>query len=385
MFSRRTTWDLRPNRWSALLQARRDDPTLLDLTQSNPTKAGLLPPSDLQEALTGERIYEPDPLGLISAREAVAADYKRRGFEIASGSLVLTSTTSEAYAFLFKLLCDPGDQVLVPSPSYPLFDYLAHLESLEVLRYPLRHDGDEWRVDLSGPLPARVRAIVLVNPNNPTGSFLKKGELETLKNLAGRQDVALISDEVFSDYAFEEDRRRVGSLASENDLLCFSLGGLSKSCGLPHLKLGWIGVSGPPATRKEALSRLEVVADTYLSVGTPVQSALPRILGGLEELQAPIRQRIAANVTHLRKAVREGVSLLRPEGGWSAVLRVPALLSEEQWALTLLEEDSVLVHPGYFFDFPSEAYLVVSLLPRPEIFQEGTARILERAVREASK
>lgn len=383
MFSTRTQWDRGTNRLARALEARRRAGAVLhDLTESNPTAAGLHYPDDLLDALTDPAAlrYAPDPRGLRLAREAVAADYARRGFELSAERLLLTASTSEAYAFLFKLLCDPGDVVLVPRPSYPLFEYLAQLEALRVERYTLAYDG-EWHFDLpalEASLPARTRALVLVNPNNPTGSYLKRDEAERLFALCAARGLALVSDEVFADYAFAPDPRRLASLARDGPALCFSLGGLSKSCGLPQLKLGWIAVSGPPALRDEALARLEIVADTYLSVSTPVQHAAPRLLARLSELQAPIAERVTRNLAQLRGALERSspATLLGVEGGWYAVLRVPATVSEEERVVRLVEEQGVLVHPGFFFDFPHEAFLVLSLLTPEEVFAAGVAAVL---------
>jgi alanine-synthesizing transaminase len=383
MFSERTRFDLRPNRLAASLAARRaTGAPILDLTQSNPTRAGLPQAADLLAPLAGDeaRLYEPLPFGLPEARAAVARDFARRGAPIGPERVLLHASTSEAYGFLFKLLCDPGDEVLVPRPGYPLFEFLAGLESVHVRSYPLVHDG-EWRLDnatLRAALTPRTRAVVVVSPGNPTGAYLKQDELERLEALCAERRMALVSDEVFADFAFHADARRAGSAAHDSPALAFALGGLSKSCGLPQLKLAWTAVSGPEAPRQEALARLELVADTYLPVGTPVQVAAPALLARREELQAPIRQRVAANLQTLRAAVARGTpaTLLEPEGGWSAVLRLPATSTEEERALRLLEEKGVLVHPGYFFDFPSEAYFVVSLLPPPAEFAEGVALVL---------
>lgn len=382
MLSRRTRWDRTPNRLSRLLERkRREGARLIDLTETNPTRVGLDPPADLLAPLAGaENLrYEPEPLGLPEARAAVSADFARRGATVPVDSIVLTASTSEAYAFVFKVLCDPGDVVAVPRPSYPLFDYLAALESVEVATYELAYDG-EWRLD-AGSLAAaageRTRAIVVVNPNNPTGSFLKRDEADAVREAAARSGAAIISDEVFGDYAFGPDPRRVGSLAAEADVLTFALGGLSKSCGLPQLKLAWIAIAGPTSAAAEALARLEVVADTYLSVATPVQRAAGGLLGRRAELHAPIAARVAQNLALLRGRVRGTPATLLPaEGGWSAVLQIPATVSEEERALELLERQDVIVHPGYFFDFEREAFLVVSLLPEPEVLDEGLMRIV---------
>ena len=387
MFSQRTAWDLRANRLARLLAAKRGrGEAVLDLTESNPTQVGLPYPADLLAPLAhpASLRYEPSPFGLPAAREAVAADFGRRGFPLEPERIALTASTSEAYAFLFKLLCDPGDEVLVPRPGYPLFEFLAGLESIRVRSYPLAHDG-EWHLDLAalrGAVSAHTRAVLVVNPGNPTGAFIKRAERDGLEALCAERGLALVSDEVFADYAFVEDPRRASSLARDGPALAFSLGGLSKSCGLPQLKLAWIALTGPEAARTEARRRLEVVADTYLSVATPVQGAAGELLARREELQSPIRLRTAANLALLRTRLAGGspATLLDPEGGWYAVLRVPATRSEDERVAGLLEHRNVLVHPGYFFDFPHEAFLVVSLLPTPESFAEGVARLLQDLV-----
>jgi aspartate/methionine/tyrosine aminotransferase len=385
MFSARTRWDLRPNRLATLLQEKRaSGDTVLDLTETNPTRVGLSYPADVLSLLAdpaGLR-YEPAAMGATQARRAVADDYRRRGFQVEPERVILTTSSSEAYALLFKLLCDPGDIVLVPQPSYPLFDHLARLEGVETRPYPLHHDG-EWHLHESAVAEAAntgARAVVVVNPNNPTGSFLKRQEAAPLAALCAGEGMALISDEVFADYAFAGDSRRLGSLVEEKSALCFCLGGLSKSCGLPQLKLGWIAVAGPDGGVQEALARLEMEADTYLSVSTPVQLAAPGILERLPELCDPILRRVTANLATLRASVQsvQTVTLLAPEGGWSAVLRIPATVPEEERVLGLLSEENVLVHPGYFFDFPTEAVLVLSLLAPPDTFAEGVDRILTR-------
>jgi alanine-synthesizing transaminase len=385
VFSSRTRWDLRANRLSRALAARRAaGAPVLDLTESNPTRAGLHYPADLLAPLADPESlrYEPVPAGLDEARRAVAADYRRRGFDVAADRILLTASTSEAYAFLFKLLCDPGEVVLVPRPSYPLFEFLARAESARVERYPLAYDG-EWHLQasaLESSLTPDTRAVVVVNPNNPTGSFLKRDEAAALHALCAERRLALIADEVFSDYAFGEDARRVASFAEDGPALAFSLGGLSKSCGLPQLKLGWIAVSGPALLREEAMARLEIVADTYLSVGTPVQRAAPRLLARLLELQGPIAARVRGNLDALReRAEGSRATLLRVEGGWYAVLQVPSTIPEEDRACRLLEERGVLVHPGFFFDFEREAHLVLSLLPPAATFLPAIEAILADA------
>jgi aspartate/methionine/tyrosine aminotransferase len=381
MFSSRTGWDLRLNRLSALLaEKRRAGVRVLDLTESNPTRVGLPVPEDLLVAFGSPagRVYEPTPLGLAPAREAVARDFARRGLAVEADRVVLTACTSEAYAFLFKLLCDPGDEILVPRPGYPLFDYLASLESVAVAAYPLHHDGG-WHIDveaLGEALSPRTRAIVIVSPGNPTGAYLREDERESLEALAAEQDLALISDEVFADFSL--GRAPGPSVARDGLALAFTLGGLSKSCGLPQVKLAWMAVTGPEGARREAMGRLELIADTALSVSTPVQHAAPSLLERLEEIQGPLRRRLEGNLAALRAALPADspATLLEPEGGWSVVVRVAATASEEDRALRLLRDRDVLVHPGHLFDFPRGAHLVWSLLPSPEVFEEGVDRVL---------
>ena len=358
---------------------------ILDLTESNPTRAGFdYPGEEILAALADRRslIYEPTPAGLPAAREAMAAYYEARGYAVDSEDILLTSSTSESYAWLFKLLADPGDEILVPRPSYPLFEFLAQMESVKVVHYPLvHHDG--WSIDidaLAGAVTARTRAIVVVNPNNPTGSFVKRQELEKLTALSAERGLALIADEVFADYSFGEDSERVRSLIGVSEALAFSLSGLSKIAGLPQLKLGWMVMSGPAAECEHVRERLELIADTYLSVATPVQHALPELLAAGANVQHQIADRVRGNLDQLRAALGQNSSgqILDVEGGWYATLRVPRTCSEEEWCLELLERDGVLVQPGFFYDFESEAFLVLSLLTPTEIFRSGVERIAAR-------
>jgi aspartate/methionine/tyrosine aminotransferase len=373
MYSKRLHWDAKPNRLTALLaEKRRTGAKVFDLTESNPTHAGLHYPSDVLNAFADSRIlrYDPASAGSIEAREAVSAYYAARGREISPDRILLTASTSEAYAYLFKLLTDPGDAVAAPRPSYPLFDYLAAMESIAVRPYPLVYGG-EWSIDVAR-VPSGVKAILLVNPNNPTGSYLKSGELDSLLTLGA----PIISDEVFSDYAFGPDSHRVESLAGFDEALSFSMSGLSKAAGLPQMKLGWIVVNGPEARRREAFEKLEWIADTYLSVSTPVQCAAARLLRAGEEVQAGICARTALNLAKARTVFAgSAAGLLNVEGGWYAVAQVPRTRSEEEWALELLDRENVLTQPGFFYDFESEAYLVLSLLTPPEDFETGARRL----------
>jgi alanine-synthesizing transaminase len=380
MFSTRTAWDRALNPLARAAAAARAAGPLLDLTETNPTAVGLAPPAEILALLAdpASAAYAPEAAGWLPARERVAADYARRGAVVAPDHVVLTASTSEAYAHLFKVLCDPGDAVLVPRPSYPLFQFLADLESTAIEPYPVTYDGT-WHLrpsDIAAAVTPRTRAVVVVTPNNPTGAYIKKEEWHALSDFCARRDLAVISDEVFADYQFRADPARLATLAGTGPALTLCLGGLSKSCALPQLKLGWIAASGPPAARDEALARLELVADTFLSVGTPVQRAAPAILDRAEALRQPIRARTASNLAELRRALAgSAASVLDVEGGWSAVVQVPRTRSEEEWALRLLERDRVLVHPGYFFDFSREAFLVLSLLPIPDAFAEAASRL----------
>jgi alanine-synthesizing transaminase len=378
VFSSRLNWDLRPNPLSALLESkRRSGGALLDMTESNPTQAGFSYAGDQILAAFADSDtlrYDPSPRGLVRAREAVAAYYAQRGVEVAPSRIILTASTSEAYAYLFKLLTDPGDEILTPRPSYPLFEFLAALESVQVRQYPLRYDG-AWHLDfdaLEQAITPRTRAIVVVNPNNPTGSFLKLQEWERLETL----DLPILSDEVFSDYPFDADPSRVATLTEAKKSLTFSMSGLSKIAGLPQMKLGWIVGSGPG--HKDALDRLELIADTYLSVGTPVQMALPGLLAASAGVRAQILDRARGNLALLRSLIGTGSAyrVLDVEGGWYAVIQVPRIRSEEELALMLLKERDVLAQPGFFFDFESEAFLVVSLITEPGRFEEGLKRVL---------
>ncbi len=378
--SSRSSFDLAPNRLAlALARARQEERAILDLTESNPTRAGLpYARATILEALASADalLYEPSPFGLWSAREAVA-----RELEVDPSRVVLTASTSEAYGFLFKLLCDPGDEVLVPVPSYPLFEHLARLEAVRAVPYRLAYDG-RWHVDvdsLRNAVSQRTRAIVTVSPNNPTGSYLKHDELAALSSLG----LPIVSDEVFASYPLREDPTRATSALEAQGTLVFSLGGLSKLAALPQMKLAWIVVGGDAPDVTDAMARLEVLADAYLSVGTPVQHALPHLLASRVSAESAIQSRTRANLELLRSRVSGTAgTLLDAEGGWYATLRVPATRSEETWVLELLEEDCVHVHPGHFFDFEREAYLVLSLLTPEAIFAEGVRRMVTRLARE---
>jgi len=359
VFSRRTNWSAQLNE---LTLERRKRSDLLDLTETNPTRAALpYPENALAEALArGARgTYDPDPRGLRSAREALAEH-----LHCNADDLILTASTSEAYSFLFKLLCDPGDVVLTATPSYPLLEHLASLELVEMRTFPLEFHK-RWEIQ-EVPIPPRTKAILVVNPNNPTGSFVAPREQDAL----ARVGVPIISDEVFLDYPLDAE----GTTFVRYDALTFTLGGLSKSAGLPHFKLGWIRVSGP--SKREALDGLELIADNFLSVATPVQVALPELLRLAPQIRDAIRARTRRNLEALRRAAPPSMHVLPVEGGWSAVVRVPRVMSDEALALALLDR-GVVVQPGFFFDFAQDGYVVLSLLTREEVLAEGIKRLID--------
>jgi alanine-synthesizing transaminase len=386
MFSNRLPANAIANALSLRLDALRADRLpYVDLTESNPTHAGFAYPADLLSALSSDAAlsYDPHAFGLPGARAAVADDHRRRGVMIDRDQVVLTASSSEAYSWLFKLLCNPGDAVMVPRPSYPLFEHLTRLEGVDTVSYDLDYHGC-WEIDfnsLAQGVTASTRAVLVVSPNNPTGSYVKARELETLSRFCADRRLALVADEVFADYRLEAGSDAVTDLAARSSSLTFTLGGLSKSVGLPQLKLGWIVVGGDPVVRREALHALELIADSYLSVSTPVQVAAADLLARGTDIRDGILSRVRENLSSLRHLAARfsAVDVLRCEGGWYATVRVPATRAEEDLVLGLLEHERVLVHPGYFFDFPREAFLVVSLLPPAAAFADAAARMLQFA------
>jgi alanine-synthesizing transaminase len=389
MFSSRLPPSLAPNALTQAVQGlRASGKPWIDLTETNPTVVGLEYPADVFHPLADPRArtYTPEALGLRVAREAIAADYARRGRLVSPDRVVVTASTSDAYSILFKLLCDPGDAVLVPQPSYPLFNLLAGLEGVALLPYRLL-DHDGWSIDrrtVREAMTPAVRAVLVVSPNNPTGSIVRRADLGWLAAECASRDLALIVDEVFVDYPLRadpiEDPPHADSrLVREDDpCLTFTLGGLSKSAGLPQVKLGWIAVGGPDTPAAESLHRLDVICDTYLSVSTQVQVAAPALIHAGATIRAAIQARVMRNLAALREKLgaRPELTLVDPEAGWSAVWQVPAVESEESLVLRLLTMSRVLVHPGYFFDFAREAFLVTSLLPVPHVFDDGIDRVL---------
>jgi alanine-synthesizing transaminase len=377
-FSRRSALDREPNAIArAVAEARATGRALIDLTISNPTAAAI--PAHAGALLTElsnprAQRYEPAPFGLESARAALSADYAARAIACSADRIFLTASTSEAYSHLFKLLCDPGDEILVPRPSYPLFEHLARFDAVRPVSYRLAYDG-AWHIDLDsvrrslGPL---TRAIVAVSPNNPTGSYLKQSELESLAALG----LPIICDEVFADYPLNRPIDAAPSVIECDSVLTIALGGLSKRAGLPQLKLAWAAFAGPRSVVAEALGRLELIADAYLSVGTPVQVALPRLLAETEPIRAAIAARLGRNLAALARALQGSSATLLPvEGGWYAVVRFPGTATEEQWIGDLLDAEGVLVQPGWFYDFEHEPFGIISLLTPEAELGEGAIRL----------
>jgi aspartate/methionine/tyrosine aminotransferase len=377
MFSKRTQWRLQPNRFTVLLEEiRRNGTPILDLTECNPTRCGFryLSPEILAPLANPRNLlYDPSPKGMLQAREAVVAYYGRRGTHVSPDQIFLTASASESYTFLFRLLCDPQDHFLIPRPSYPLLEFLSDLNDVTLDAYRLVYD-QRWQVDLDDlqkKIGAKSRGIVVVHPNNPTGSYVKENELSFLNRVCMENSLALISDEVFLEFAFVNP---APTFAANNGVLTFTLGGCSKMIGLPQMKLGWIIVSGPPSLTQQAISRMEVIADTYLSVSTLAQNALTEWLRRTPAIQEEILQRVMAN----REFLMNQCSVLHAEGGWYAVLLVEGV-DEEKFILSLLDKESMVVHPGYFFDFePEQSYLVLSLLPSPDIFKQGVERLVRK-------
>lgn len=381
MFSRSTTWHRKPNRLAEVCAQRtRTGQHLRDLTASNPTTCGIpYPGSEILRALTRPEAlqYEPDPHGLFSTREAIAAYYGSHNLRVEPGSIFLTSSTSEAYELVFTLLCDPNDSVATPRPSYPLFEYLTQIRSIKDTHYHLVHEG-QWHLDtttLEESITAKTRAIVVVNPHNPTGMVLTPDEVRFIAETAADRGCALISDEVFGEYPLGDTVIR--SSADIRTCLTFTLNGISKLIGLPQMKLGWIVVSGPPDLVREATERLEILCDTFLSVNTPVQLAVPDLLRNCRVVKDRIRERVRGNYRFLRSELGKdtGCTVLETEAGWSAVMRIPRIKSDEEWAIDLLNRYGILLFPGYFFDFMKEGYLITSLLPDPAVFQPAIVDI----------
>jgi alanine-synthesizing transaminase len=383
MFSSRTNWDLKANRLSAALARHRaSGRKLIDLTASNPTECGFQydTPAIIRALCNPASLdYHPEPRGLRIAREAVSAYYAARGTQVAADDLILTVSTSEAYSFVFRLLLDPGDELLVPTPSYPLFDFLADVNDVRLTRYPLFYDHG-WHIDLHSlerAITTRTRGILVVHPNNPTGHYTREQEISALNSLCAAHKMAIIADEVFLDFPLTQTAQP--SFAANTAALTFTMSGISKISGLPQMKFAWLAVSGPEDLKRQALGRLEMIADTYLSMNAPVQLAAPALLQARGGFQRQLMARVRGNLTELDSQLSQhhGLSRLEVEAGWYAILRVPATRSDEELALDLLEKHSIYVHPGHFYDFPGEGYLVLSLITPQQQFREGLNRVVE--------
>jgi len=382
MFSSRTDWNTAPNRLSGLAAEKRlRGETIVDLTESNPTKCEFSYPfREIIGALDTPSItsYQPEPFGLLSARKAIAEYYAEQGNAITPEQIILTSSTSEAYSFLFKLLCNFGDEVVAPQPSYPLFEYLCRLNDITLRNYRLDYDG-EWHIDfesLQKQFTEKTRSIVLVHPNNPTGSYLKQNEFDRVSSLADKHRLSIITDEVFGPYYILPDVRRAHILNSQSPVLSFSLNGISKLLGLPQFKLSWIVAHGSSPHTAEALKKLEIICDTFLSVNTPVQLALPKLLCDFSDVGNQIRTRIQANYRLLQNIFMEStISVLRAEGGWYAILQLPRKNNDEEWAEQILIKKNIIVQPGHFYDFERESCIIVSLLPISKFFKESIEEI----------
>jgi alanine-synthesizing transaminase len=382
MFADRTNWNLAANRLSAALAKHRSSgKPLIDMTASNPTECGFAyDEAAILKALSNPAVlaYEPDPKGLLAAREAIAGYYSAKGNVLSFDDIFLATSTSEAYSFVFRLLCNPADEILIPSPSYPLFDLLADIQDVRLVRYPVVYDHG-WQVDfheLESVITSRTRGIIVVHPNNPTGHFTKLAELAKLNQICSTRGLALIADEVFLDYSLSQESAL--TFAANSSVLTFTMSGLSKISGLPQMKVAWLVASGPPQLKTQALERLEVIADTFLSMNMPTQAATPTLLRQRESFQTQLIARVRANLAELDRqlATQEECTRLRIDGGWYALIHVPATRPDEDLAIDLLATKDVYVHPGHFFDFAAEGFLVISLITAERNFKEGSERLL---------
>jgi alanine-synthesizing transaminase len=383
MFSHRTNWNLDRNQLSeALAKHHATNKPLIDLTRSNPTECAFnFRTNEILQAFNNPAMlrYQPHAQGLPQAREAVVAYCRARRTQIPIDDIFLATSTSEAYSFLFRLLCNPGDEVLIPHPGYPLFNFLADIQDVTLVRYPLLYD-DGWQIDfhaLQQSVSPRTRAIAVVHPNNPTGHFCKPAEIQQINEIAAAHRLAIISDEVFLDFSFSSVPP--ATFAANSSALTFTVSGISKICGLPQMKVAWLIASGPESLKIQAISRLEMIADTYLSMNAPVQLALTALLDQRHSFREQWLQRAQTNLTRLDELLASKVicSRLQLEGGWYAVLKTPLTATSEDLAVKLLETRGVYVHPGNFYEFPSSGYLIISLITPPDEFSSGITSLLE--------
>jgi alanine-synthesizing transaminase len=377
MFADRTNWKFDANRLSEALAGRRHaGQPLLDLTASNPTTCGFqYHAGAMLRALSNPKalVYDPEARGLVPARRAVVDYYASHKTRVRVDDIVLTTSTSEAYSFVFRTLCNPGDEILVSEPSYPLFAFLAGIQDVKLVPYPLLYDHG-WQTDLHSlerAITGRTRAVIVVHPNNPTGHFTKPNEITRLNQICAARNLAIIADEVFLDFGLTEITP--STFAANDAVLTFTMSGISKICGLPQMKAAWLLTSGPEELKARAIERLEIIADTYLSMNAPVQYALPTFLDQRQEFQSQVMARVRKNLNELDRQLelQKTCSRLEVEAGWYAVLRIPATQSDEDFALLLLESKGVYTHPGHFYDFSADGFLVVSLITPAEDFAEG--------------
>ncbi|MGA8036528.1 MAG: pyridoxal phosphate-dependent aminotransferase [Candidatus Acidiferrales bacterium] len=385
MFAERTSWNLVPNALTvALDRFRASGRRLIDLTCSNPTTCGFKSDNEaVLRALANPLAlsYEPDPRGLLVARRAVAEYYAALGASVDAEAITLTTSTSEAYSFAFRALCDPCDEVLIPEPSYPLFEFLAEIQDVRLVRYPLVYDHG-WQIDFHGlesVISEKTRAVIVVHPNNPTGQYVRAHERARLNEICAPREIAILADEVFLDFALTEAAAFPQSFASNTDVLTFTMSGLSKIAGLPQMKAAWLVTGGPADLTAQALERLEVIADTYLSMNAPIQHAIPEFLAHRHAFQRELIARILKNLSELdrRLGAQKSCSRLAVEAGWYAIVRLPATSSDEETAIGLLETSGVSIHPGHFYDFPGDGYFVVSLITPESEFKEGIDLLLK--------
>jgi hypothetical protein len=386
-FSKRTEWELRNNELARCLgQLKARGVSVLDLTESNPTQSDVhYPESEILRPMSDPNnlLYSPNAAGLLSAREAVSAYYQEKAHSVPANRIVLTSSTSEGYSFLFRLLADPGDHILFPKPSYPLFQFLSDLNDVSMDFYSFHYNSQpqRWQIDfdeLDKGIHPLTKAIVLVNPNNPTGTFVKESERKRINEFCRRHNLAVICDEVFLDYPSWGNEPLARSWVDNTEVLTFVMSGISKILALPQMKLSWISVNGQTSMAEPAVQRLEVITDTYLSVNTPAQNALPEWMKIRTRVANNIQNRVEQNEAFLKHILREGPAcLLNREGGWYAVLKLSERFKDEEWVTELLMKDHVLVHPGYLFDFDEDGYVVLSLLTLPRVMEEGVRRIRE--------
>jgi len=385
IFSKRTGWELSTNSiMHSLNEARGSGSEVLDLTISNPTKCGFDYDEDkiIKTFCKNENLlYAPDSQGLLSCRNIVSKYYEEKGIKVSGKNLFLSSSTSEGYSNVFRLLTNPGDEVMFPAPSYPLFHFLVDLNDVNMCNYNLVYDG-EWKFDfdsIRNSISSKTKAIVIVSPNNPTGSMLSEDDVCKLNEICVEQSIPIICDEVFSDFMLKDDVKH-RSMANNSDVLTFTLSGISKILGMPQMKLSWMNISGPQDLVDEAINRMDVIADTYLSVNTPIQNAFEGLIDLREDIQGQIIERIRNNLNFLKENANQGKNceVLDASAGWYAVLKMPNAKAEEDWVIDLLKEDSVYVHPGYFYDFSDDGHIVLSLLAQESIFQQGVLRIMKK-------